>query len=314
MAIARGVASRSSAARPGARRSRVRRSAFSPASQHPVSGLDHVLAMIAVGVWGAQLGMPAIWILPVIFPMVMALRRHARAARRRRFRRRDRDRGVGAAAGSDGAARSRRRWPSRRPWSACSRSFTGTRTEPSCRKGRAGCSTASGSWSRPAACMARASRSATVHRFARGRVALRVAGALVAVGGLYFLYRGLSMSNRTDRRSIVAAATAVALACPASAHAHLVQSGLGPFYDGIAHFALSPDDWLFALAVALLGGLSGARGGRTVLFLLPAGVGDRRSARSRARHGRRLAGGERSDARGRWRAGRLEPEAARRAS
>jgi hydrogenase/urease accessory protein HupE len=59
------------------------------------------------------------------------------------------------------------------------------------------------------------------------------------------------------------------LACPASAHAHLVQSGLGPFYDGIAHFALSPDDWLCALAVALLGGLSGARGGRTVLFLLP---------------------------------------------
>jgi urease accessory protein len=40
---------------------------------HPVSGLDHVLAMVAVGLWGAQLGMPAIWILPVTFPMVMAL-------------------------------------------------------------------------------------------------------------------------------------------------------------------------------------------------------------------------------------------------
>lgn len=39
---------------------------------HPVSGLDHVLAMIAVGLWGAQLGPPAIWILPVTFPMVMA--------------------------------------------------------------------------------------------------------------------------------------------------------------------------------------------------------------------------------------------------
>ena len=39
---------------------------------HPVSGLDHVLAMIAVGVWGAQLGQPAIWLLPVTFPMVMA--------------------------------------------------------------------------------------------------------------------------------------------------------------------------------------------------------------------------------------------------
>ncbi|MEJ2516185.1 MAG: HupE/UreJ family protein [Gammaproteobacteria bacterium] len=40
---------------------------------HPVSGLDHVVAMIAVGLWGAQLGMPAIWILPVAFPMLMAL-------------------------------------------------------------------------------------------------------------------------------------------------------------------------------------------------------------------------------------------------
>lgn len=41
--------------------------------RHPVSGLDHVLAMIAVGLWGAQLGPPAVWILPVTFPMVMAL-------------------------------------------------------------------------------------------------------------------------------------------------------------------------------------------------------------------------------------------------
>jgi urease accessory protein len=40
--------------------------------KHPVSGLDHVLAMIAVGLWGAQLGAPAIWLLPVTFPMVMA--------------------------------------------------------------------------------------------------------------------------------------------------------------------------------------------------------------------------------------------------
>ena len=39
---------------------------------HPVSGLDHVLAMVAVGLWGAQLGAPAIWQLPVTFPIVMA--------------------------------------------------------------------------------------------------------------------------------------------------------------------------------------------------------------------------------------------------
>lgn len=40
---------------------------------HPVSGLDHVLAMLAVGLWGAQLGAPAIWLLPVTFPLVMAI-------------------------------------------------------------------------------------------------------------------------------------------------------------------------------------------------------------------------------------------------
>ena len=40
--------------------------------QHLVSGLDHVLAMISVGLWGAQLGVPALWLLPVAFPMMMA--------------------------------------------------------------------------------------------------------------------------------------------------------------------------------------------------------------------------------------------------
>jgi urease accessory protein len=45
---------------------------FASGLSHPVSGLDHVLAMIAVGLWGAQLGLPAVWMLPVAFPMVMA--------------------------------------------------------------------------------------------------------------------------------------------------------------------------------------------------------------------------------------------------
>ena len=40
--------------------------------EHPISGLDHIIAMVAVGLWGAQLGAPAIWLLPVTFPMVMA--------------------------------------------------------------------------------------------------------------------------------------------------------------------------------------------------------------------------------------------------
>lgn len=40
---------------------------------HPILGWDHVVAMVAVGLWGAFLGKPAIWILPVVFPLVMAL-------------------------------------------------------------------------------------------------------------------------------------------------------------------------------------------------------------------------------------------------
>jgi urease accessory protein len=40
---------------------------------HPLSGWDHILAMIAVGLWGAQLGPPALWLLPVAFPMMMAV-------------------------------------------------------------------------------------------------------------------------------------------------------------------------------------------------------------------------------------------------
>lgn len=39
---------------------------------HPIFGWDHVVAMVAVGLWGAFLGAPAIWVLPVVFPLVMA--------------------------------------------------------------------------------------------------------------------------------------------------------------------------------------------------------------------------------------------------
>src|SRR5437764_2418560 len=40
--------------------------------EHPLLGPDHVVAMVAVGLWGAFLGAPAIWMLPVVFPLVMA--------------------------------------------------------------------------------------------------------------------------------------------------------------------------------------------------------------------------------------------------
>lgn len=45
---------------------------FTSGFLHPLLGWDHVVAMVAVGLWGAFLGMPALWILPVVFPLVMA--------------------------------------------------------------------------------------------------------------------------------------------------------------------------------------------------------------------------------------------------
>jgi urease accessory protein len=46
---------------------------FAGGLSHPLFGPDHVAAMVAVGLWGAFLGPPAIYILPVVFPLVMAL-------------------------------------------------------------------------------------------------------------------------------------------------------------------------------------------------------------------------------------------------
>ncbi len=45
---------------------------FASGFAHPMLGWDHVVAMLAVGLWGAFLGAPALWLLPVIFPLVMA--------------------------------------------------------------------------------------------------------------------------------------------------------------------------------------------------------------------------------------------------
>ncbi len=41
--------------------------------QHPLTGLDHVLAMFAVGLWAAQRGGRALWAVPLTFVVVMML-------------------------------------------------------------------------------------------------------------------------------------------------------------------------------------------------------------------------------------------------
>lgn len=46
---------------------------FASGFAHPLTGLDHFLAMFAVGVWGAQMGGRSVWTLPVAFPLVMTI-------------------------------------------------------------------------------------------------------------------------------------------------------------------------------------------------------------------------------------------------
>jgi urease accessory protein len=53
------------------------------------------------------------------------------------------------------------------------------------------------------------------------------------------------------------------------AEAHLITTGLGPVYDGISHFLLSPEDLVPAIVLALLAGQCGPDTARPVLFLLP---------------------------------------------
>ncbi len=40
---------------------------------HPFSGLDHLCAMIAIGLWSKQIGGRALWLLPLAFVSVMTL-------------------------------------------------------------------------------------------------------------------------------------------------------------------------------------------------------------------------------------------------
>jgi len=54
------------------------------------------------------------------------------------------------------------------------------------------------------------------------------------------------------------------------AGAHLVTTGLGPFYDGLGHLFLTPEDLLPLIALSLFAGLRGAQHGRAALLAVPA--------------------------------------------
>jgi urease accessory protein len=59
------------------------------------------------------------------------------------------------------------------------------------------------------------------------------------------------------------------VAFPKIAMAHLVTSGAGPFFDGVAHFFVSLDDLLVVVALSLLSGLLGKTAARELVLVLP---------------------------------------------
>ncbi len=159
---------------------------------HPLSGLDHVLAMIAVGLWGAQLGMPAIWILPVTFPIVMAfggllglLGVPVPAV----------EIGIAASAILLGAAVATERRPPLFIAALLVGAFAvfhgdahGTELEP----GESGLLYSLGFVVATGCLHAVGIAIGTVHRWPAGRVALKSAGAGIAAAGIVFLMRAVS--------------------------------------------------------------------------------------------------------------------------
>ena len=77
------------------------------------------------------------------------------------------------------------------------------------------------------------------------------------------------MRMRRPRLILFWLTLAITLIVAPSAHAHLMNTGFGPFYDGLTHLFVTPEDLLPVIALALLAGLRGPRFGRAVLFALP---------------------------------------------
>ena len=70
------------------------------------------------------------------------------------------------------------------------------------------------------------------------------------------------------RPALLAAAILLAVAPPA--HAHLMSTGFGPFYDGLTHLFVTPEDLVLVIGVGLLAGLAGVAPARAAVFSLPA--------------------------------------------
>jgi urease accessory protein len=80
----------------------------------------------------------------------------------------------------------------------------------------------------------------------------------------------MTKTQHNSRIPICAVVVFVGLMFPLTAEAHLNSTGMGPIYDGLVHFLISPEDLIPVLAFALLSGLRGPTFGRRALFVLPA--------------------------------------------
>jgi urease accessory protein len=159
---------------------------------HPISGLDHVLAMVAVGIWGAQLGLPAIWILPVTFPLVMAL---GGLLGLLGVPLPGVEIGIAASAVLLGAAVMTERRPSLYAAAALVGFFAvfhghahGTELPP----GQSGLLYSLGFVVATGCLHAIGIAIGAIHRWPAGRIALRIAGGGVGLAGLFFLWRAVA--------------------------------------------------------------------------------------------------------------------------
>jgi hydrogenase/urease accessory protein HupE len=73
------------------------------------------------------------------------------------------------------------------------------------------------------------------------------------------------------KRYLTAIPFGLVLLWPSPAWAHLVNTGLGPFYDGLSHLSLTMEDFLPVIAIALFAGLRGPGSTRRTLWILPVG-------------------------------------------
>lgn len=70
-------------------------------------------------------------------------------------------------------------------------------------------------------------------------------------------------------RIAIGCGTMLGVMAPGAAQAHLITTGMGPIYDGISHFGMSPEDFLPVIALAFFSGFRGPYCARMLLAILP---------------------------------------------